>query len=323
MIRELKEGYSYKKTMLILSVLTFAFGLAFAMISELFLPFAVAFCANLFLFEKPKGRFLSYIVPAVPVVLDIVFSGLYGLISIVFILLALILVSVYLLLGHKSECAIYLSLIASAFILLSFYLYGAKAVSSFDLDDIFGFYRNSLEEIKNAAYKLTNISSDNGAYQQISEYEFSVAFNRLTMQIASFIGISAFVFSGISIKLFTWTTLKISKKGILGTFAHFLPTNISAYTFALVLVISIFSSAESAFGIVTINLLNILTVIFAYLGGRYIFTMASISGKRAATVLISIGAFLMFPSVALRIASIVGAWITIGTNNAMREIAEK
>lgn len=315
MIRELKDTHNYKKVMLVLSVLTFVSGLAYSVIGEISLPFAAAFCAALFLFEKPKGRFLSYAVPAVTVLLNVLIDGPYGLISTEYILLALIIVLVYKSRGTKSECAIYISVVTALFIALALYLGATKVTGSFNIDSAFGYYSELLVELENEMVNL--YSSAHAGNSTVSPEQIDLLFYEIRIQTVSLIAGAAFIITGFAIKLFTIIVLRISKRGILVSFAHFLPTNVTAFAYVIVLILSIFSGTESLFGIIMLNISNILMLVFAYIGIRYVSTLARMTGKKGFIYAILIATFVTIPDVALRILSFLGAWATIGTNNTL------
>lgn len=315
MIRELKDTHTYKKTMLILSVLTFFSGLIYSVIGEISLPFSAAFLAALFLYEKPQGRILSYIIPAVTVLLNVLIDGLYGLLSVEYVIIALVMVLVYRFGGTKAECAIYLTVIVGVFVLLSLYLGAGRATGSFSVDTAFEYYNTILSDAERQAVEI--YSSAAAENQGISPEEIDLMFHEIRIQTVSLLAAIAFLISGITIKLFAAVILRVSKRGILISFAHFLPTNITAYSYAIILVLSIFSGTESTFGIVMLNLSNVLMLVFAYIGVRYVLTMARMSNKRGLINALLIASIVMLSGVALRILSLLGAWAVIGTNNTL------
>jgi hypothetical protein len=140
---------------------------------------------------------------------------------------------------------------------------------------------------------------------------------QLKMQIVSLLAIVSLVLVGITLKLFNNVMLRVSKRGILKRFAHFLPSNIVSYIYVVSVILSIFSGAQTILDAVILNIANILSVVFAYLGFQYATTIASASGRRRLMISAIIIGFMMFPAVALRILSFVGVWAAVGINNAM------
>lgn len=320
MIRELKETREYTPTVISFAALATVFGFAFIGIGEIFLPPASAFLALTFVLEKPSRRYLSYIASVLPVLLAFINNGIYGIVSLEYVLVALSVALTYRLKGSRAECAAYTSLIIAAFTALSLYFGATKTIGSFNVDAVFDYYSEVLTSLKYQMQDLLNsyvLSNNANASEMLTKADMSIIFESLTSQIISLIGIFAFLMSGITIKLFSSFMLKVTKRGMLRSFAHFLPSNIVAYGFVAVLIISIFSGNENVFEIVILNLSNILSAVFAYLGLRYLITALGISGRRGLGYSAIIFAFLMFPGAAIRILSLLGVYATVGTNNAI------
>lgn len=327
MIRELKGTHSYSKLMLLLSILTFAFGLAAGLIGELFLPFAAGFLSALFLFEKPKSRFLSYIVPLLTVAICILVNGIYALISVEYIILALIITLCYLRSKSKAECSLYLTLTVALFILLSLYLGAASSIGDFAPESVMEHYTALYNEIKISFVNFvteSQVTLEDGAVQQIMTRDDALYyFGELSKMAVSIIAIVAFAISGVALKIFTATALLVSKNGILKTFAHFLPSNAVAYAYIISAIISIFAPATDLFGITLANITQILLMVFAYIGIKYVFTVAKISDRKTTVYLFLAAAIVLLPGVAFQVLSYLGAWITINTNNQLSYSSDK
>ena len=67
-----------------------------------------------------------------------------------------------------------------------------------------------------------------------------------------------------------------------------------------------------------LNASNIFMLVFAYLGIRYVTTLANMARKRGLVYALIIALLVTMPDVALRVLSLLGAWVTIGTNNALK-----
>lgn len=320
MIRELKENQSYTSTTFVFGALATVFGIAFAFWGEIFLPPAAALLALLFVLERPKSRYLSYIAALLPVALAFIVNGIFGLISIEPAILALAIALVYRFNGSKAECAVYATLIVSLFAILSLYLGGAKATGSFSYEIVFDYYSDVITTLKLKLLDMMNYyvkMQGDPAAEVFTVTDATDIAHRLKVQLVSFVAIAAFILVGITIKLFTSIMLKVSKRGILKRFAHFLPSNIISYVYIGVAVLSLLVGYETVLDAVILNVANILSVVFAYLGFQYATTIASASGRRKLAVIVIIASFLIIPTLALRILSFVGVWAAVGINNAM------
>ena len=119
MIRELNDTYSYSRVITLFSVLSLIFGVAVGILGELFLPLASGFLALLFLFENPKKRFMSYVCPILSVGCAVLIKGLVALISVEYVILAVIIAICYKKSLTKAEAAIYMTFTVVLFLFVS------------------------------------------------------------------------------------------------------------------------------------------------------------------------------------------------------------
>ena len=319
MIRELKDTYTYPRVITLISVLTFVFGMAVAFLGELVLPLASSFLAILILFEKPNKRFFSYACPIASITLSVLIKGLVALVAVEYVILALIIAFCYKKSLSKAETSIYLTLTVSVFVFISLYLSSAVSLGSFALSDVKNYYVEMFFELKEGFIELLSgftITADDGtARNAMSVEEATLYFNTFSNSFIALIAIFAFLISGLTLKLYTSLVLRYSKHGILKKFAHFIPSNFCAYVFIISSVLGALSSESSKFGIVLLNANAILTVVFAYMGLRYLLMVSKHSQRRSMMYFLFVVAFLTFPSIAPTIVSYLGVWVVIGTNS--------
>ncbi len=321
MIRELKESYSYKRVMTLLSVLSFISGIAFSLLGELLLPLAVAFYAALIIFENKQRRILSYLIPLLTLAISLLYNGLYGIIAIEYILMALILVLVYTRYGSKAECAIYLTVIASVFIFISLYLGAARTIGDFSFTAVAAYYGDIYSNLKNQmiSYLISIPQEDKTVINEGNLEEFFVL---LSNMLVSVFAIVSFVLSGIAIKIFFALILKYSKNGVLKTFLHFLPSNLVAYSYIAVTVIYLLSDSDSLFSLSAFNIYEILMFVFAYVGARFIWIMGKFRGRKT-FIFAMIASLLLFTGLAVQLLSYIGVWITVSTNKNLKYFPQK
>ena len=319
MIRELKGTYSYPKVMLLLSVLTFIFGVATNLLGEIFLPFSSALFAALLLFEEPKKRIFSYIVPVLTLAVAVITDGLYGLMSIQYVVIALIIFFSYICSATKAECSVYISITVAVFLILSLYLDAAKEIGSFAFADISKYYLNVYTELKDAFIKLLtdySVTLEDGTKEHLISPDIAeLYFESFANLIVSIIGIFAFCVSGVAIKVFTKIALRYSNNGILKTFAHFIPSRLAAFAYIALAVISMFVTKINVFNLAIINSSNILMVAFAYIGVQYVLLTGKISNRRSSVYTLLVAAMLLMPGISLQILSYLGVWLTLGAIN--------
>lgn len=327
MIRELKSSHTYLKVMLLLSVLTLIFGFCFCFLGELFLPFAIAPLAALFIFENPKKRIFSYIVPIIPVITSILAFGIFAAITAQFVIYALIIALCYRYSKTKANASTYLTFSIAVILILSLYISGAMQAGSFSLESVTDYYSDVYTDFKGRLVDFivnyTTASGEENAEKIISADvagEYIDAASRLAV---AFIGIFAFISAGIAIKFFAFLILRYSKNGILKSFAHFLPTNAVAYTYIVLSVLTAVIGNTEILDLSILNVCQILMIPFAYIGFQYILAVAKISGRKSTVLTFLFAGILALNILAIQLLSYLGVWITIGTNKSFKPVDEE
>ena len=326
MIRELKSSHSYSKVMFVLSVASLLFGLGYCLAGELLLPFAISSLAALFVFEKPEKRILSYLLPAIPVIAATLIYGAFAIITVQYILYAVILAVIYRLSGTKAAAAFYLTFLIALFTVISLYISGAIQAESASLESVIEYYSEIYTDLKEriveylSSYTVTAAdgSIERPVTKDMAEYYIDTS---ATLAV-SFIGIFAFVIAGVSIKLFKAFIMHFSKNGILKRFSHFLPTNTAAYTYVVLSILAIFVGTTDIVDLTMLNLCQILMVVFAYMGFQYLLMIGKMSGRKTTVIIGMVAALLILNALAIQILSYLGAWVTIGTNKSLRPVDE-
>ena len=324
MIRELKSSHSYLKVMFILSVATLLFGFGYCMLGELLLPFAISSLAALFVLEKPNKRFLSYLIPPIPVIVAIVTYGAFAAITAQYVVYALILALIYRFSKTKATAAFYLTLLIALFFAISLYISGAINAGSFAFEAVVDYYSDFYTALKGKLVESLSsytVTANDGSVQKPISAEVAASYiENLSKLAVSLIGILAFLIAGISIKLFKAYILNFSKYGILKTFSHFLPSNMAAYIYIVVSILTIFTGTSDIIDLTILNISQILMLVFAYMGFQYVSMIGNMSGKKTTVIFGLLAAILLLNTLAIQILSYLGAWITIGTNRSLRPV---
>ena len=319
MIRELKDTYSYPRVVALISVLSFISGIAVCFLGELLIPFASAFLAILFLFEKPNKRILSYACPIASITLSVFVKGWVALVAVEYVVIALIIAFCYKKSLSKAEASIYMTLTIAVFVFISLYISAAVALGSFSFAGVEAHYVKMLLDFKEEFVVLLSeftMTSGDGAVQNVMSVEDATAyFNLFINEFIALVAIFAFLITGLTLKFYTKLVLRYSKYGILKKFAHFIPSNFCAYVFIVSALLNALSSDSSKFGIVLLNANAILTIVFAYMGLRYILLLCKQSQRRSIMYFLLVAAFLSLPEIVPTIISYLGAWVVIGTNS--------
>jgi hypothetical protein len=305
--------------MLVLSLLTLVTAISYGYIGEFSLPFSAAFCAALFLFDNKERRILSYLIPSISVVILFLLRGPYYLIGAEYIILAIILYVCYTSSISKAETSIYLTLTAAVFLIVSFYLSGAKQIGSFVIDDVIKYYSDSFSIIRTEFVKILSSYQyelkDGTTSTLMSAEEAFYYVDRYLSLFGVLIGAISFAIAGFMIKIFTSSALKICKNGILKSFSVFLPSSMVAYFYVILSLISIFIGFDSNFEIAIKTAAEILMLVFAYIGFRYFLMLAKPSERKTSLYFILVIGFLVMPGLAIEILSFIGAWFSISCNH--------
>lgn len=324
MIRELKGSQSYPKVMLVLSVAVLLFGLGYCLLGEVLLAPAIAFSAVLFVLENPRKRFLSYLIPTIPVIAAVLIYGVFALITVQYIIYALILALCYRLYRTKATAAFYLTFLISLFTVASLYISGALDCGSFSLENVIDHYSEGYTALKAEIVKIlseyTVTAKDGSVTNPISAEVAAEYIDTASSLAVSFIGILAFLIAGLSLKIFKALILHFSRNGILKSFSHFLPTNTAAYVYAVLSILSFFIGSTDIVDLTILNLCQILMLVFAYMGFLYVLMIGKMSERKTTVLLGLIAAIFILNALAVQILSYLGAWVTIGTNRSYKPV---
>lgn len=322
MYRELKNPSDYWRKLVLFSILTVVFGVAFCCIGELFLPFAGAFCACLFLFEEPKKRILSYIIPILPIAVGFIKNGLYGIIGIEFVVIAILISFMYSRRFSKSEVAAYTVALVVLFFVVSLYLGATKATGSFSPAEITAYYKNMILTTKADFIELLiNYKATGADGEAIYPFDYDIAaatFESIISFFVSIVVIIAFILTGITLKLYSFSVRNVCRHGILRSFAMFVPSNATAYFYVIVSILGAFMGGVNIFEISVLNVVNIFTAVFAYMGIKFALDFAKINERRSLIYTILIVALISMTSLAFQLLSYLGAYVVISFNNKVK-----
>jgi hypothetical protein len=316
MFQKLNDSGRYSNTIAILALLSFIFAIVFSFGGELFLPLAVAFYSALLIFENPKRRIFSYLVPIVSIVITIALTDFYSLITFEFVILSVVLAVCFNRKASKAETILYTSLILSLFVLLSLYLGATKAIGSFEPSLVFEYYSTAATEFKDILEKSleTYISGESNKNVQSLMLEVSAdeIFELISKLPVSIIGIFSFALSGISVSIFSALVTRISKFPLYPAFALFIPSKLAAIMYIISAIVNAFSEMKTTMGIAVSNAYIILTLVFACVGFKYIISVAKLNGRPLFTITLIL-AIVFMPPLSITILSFLGAFISTAT----------
>ena len=202
MIRELKPSHKYSSVITALSVLSLAFYFLYGLIGELSLPMASAFLATLFIFENPNKRIFSFLIPVMGIAFNLAIHGIYMLVSLEIVVVALIIALCYRYSETKNICAVYLTVIIAVFILVSFYIGGARSCESFDFQIVADYYSGLYTELKSSlASMIASIKGtvrDGAATSIMTEQQAKDMIEQYSKLTVAYIGAFSFLLAVIA-----------------------------------------------------------------------------------------------------------------------------
>ena len=317
--RNLKENCSYIKTLVLLSILFLSFSFGSVFISDILLPVSAAVLSLLFLFDKTKVKWLSISVFAVVLLL----VSLLNLASAVFVLTSF-LCAVILFFGYckglnKGELSLYLTFLYALCTAVGLYFIGAKEIGSFDFSAVLQYYTDLFDSFVNAFLEQLELSLQNAAqYGQEMAFEeteylelFELTLRSVSKMFLSLLVVVAFFYAGLQIKLFTAISRRIEETPRPRNTWYFALSNLFAYFYVLLAILSIFvANMDNVIGITIANLNYIFMFVFAYVGLNYALYFTSRMRKKALARFILIAILLTSGMVAFQLLSFVGVFVT-------------
>lgn len=325
--RNLRENRSYTKTLVSFGVLFFAFILGSVFISDILLPVSAAMLSAFLLFDRTKMKWLSMALSAFVLLCVCLISISNAIFLLTSLLCALILTFGYCKGLNKAELSVYLTVLYALCTVTGLYLIGAGELGTFDFGAVIEYYNTLFEdfvqrllaEMKDALAALV----ESGQELTFEEDEFlslfEVTIRSFSKMFLSLLVIIAFLYSGIQIKIFTALGVRFESEPRPRHSWHFALSNVFAYFYVALAIISPFlGNMDSVLVVAIVNLYNIFMVVFAYVGFNYALHFVSQMRKKGLARFILIAFLVMANAVAIQILSFVGVFITTMHNKFLK-----
>ena len=315
MISKTKAHRSYRSELAFLSVMTLVFGMACLYLGYLILPIAAGFYAALLAFEKKEGRACSYIIPLIPLVINVFVNGFCSLEAIAYVVVGTI---IFLGFDQKKNKAsvFFIASVALIFMMgVSLVLLAFDEFGFFEFSAVPDFYSNLYENLKlKFADQLTSITAkdDNGVLFYVYNASDAVElFNLIVFCLIPVIAIFSLITVGLCDKILRKRIAKFDSEDTRLVNWKFVTSPFISYTYVVFYVLSSFSSQ----GIVGTSLLivsMILMSVYLYVGLVSIYGFISSKKGSKFAILSLIFIFVFFSSYAPQIVSLIGVFV----NNA-------
>lgn len=319
---ELRNNRIERPSIAQLALFTALSGIGCLLLGYLLLPVAAAFYAALLTLENKNGKILSYVIPAVIFIINILFNGFFSLEGIAYVAVGAVLYFTYKSGKSKGEAAFYVSLLIVVMIFISAAFLAFDNVGALRVSSIGEFYSQLYLSLKgdfiSVVSAMKSVNADGFTEYTTNATEAEAMFNSAVNMLLPFVILVAFLLCGVTFKLFSGRIFRYSddKEKIVSW--NFGTSNAVAYFYIAVSVFSMLG-ATGAFGLVITSLDLVFLAVFAYVGFRVVHIMISAKkGPRMATVVI-IAAIILLSSFAIQLLSYLGVYFTIMFNKAKKD----
>ena len=311
---ELKPSINSRSFTLLIAALTAIFCLLVLLASDIFLQFAAALYAVLFLYEKKK--ICSLVLPVLCIGAS-AFLGYAAVLAAAFtFVIGATVAQLYRVGLTKAQGALCVTLLYVLYLLLLLFTIAATEVGSASLDAVFGFYTDYMEEQKAEFIRaLTSISTtmpDGTPVFALTSEEAEALFlsaSRLLIALAVVIG---FCLCGISYKLFCAVVRRVDAEPSGVRRFTFLPPTLFAYFYILLFFLSLFlSSSENDLAVALTNLFYIFLAVFAYVGFKFAVFLVHRIRHRGVGIVIFVLFCLFGGVIAFEVLSFLGVFYTV------------
>ena len=306
-------------TQLLLSLIALAATFLSAVFGELFVIAASASLALIMCFEKGGKRVFSICISILVLIISFALGGFYSLIGAEILLVALA-ISVSVSLNRpKAECAAIVTAIVTACMIGSLALGAISVTGDATAEAIFSYYSDLFDEVKTSFIDSTKaqieaMPNTPGNYLELVD-SVALLFDSFIYSMISFLVIASFAVAGFTLKLFSYFITEFSDDGSRIYEWRFTLSSITAYATAIIIILSFFASnSTDLFSLTVVNLYNIFSIVFAYVGFRTALSFISSKLGVFKAWLILILAMILAFSLAEQLLAMLGIYATIITN---------
>ena len=321
----LKKSSLYTKTVTALTLLTASFVFGCILLGYVFLPMASAFYAALLIYENKSKRVVSYILPVVMFLLNLVIRdfSLYSLEAVAYVVVGVIIYFACTKNVSKGEAVFWTTLSIAVMIVISAVFLAFETLGSFGMTPLQQFFSNLFLSYKSFFVDLlTSITVANKEGITFFAYNPSEAelfFHEIVILIVPLVILFAFLLSGIAFKIFQSVIRRNSGDECEINSWNFKTSNLVAYFYVAVAILTIFASGSGIFEISLVSLNTVFSAVFAYIGASFIYSLVVLRGKSSFFAIALIAVIcLVFSSFAIQLLSFIGVYFNIFTNRISR-----
>ena len=311
----LSDKFKTLPTVIVFAVLSILFSAtSLLLLGELMLPFSVASLAILFVLESGRRRIFSIAIPVIAIAADLILHGVFSYLALETTVLAVIVV-IFFLRGSKAECAFWLTLATSLFVVFAMVLVAYQGTGVLSLDSFINYYVGIYEMIEKTIVEVFEeaIATAGTSVDGVDVSIIPVLLSAIASLTPSIIIIFGFAVAGVSLKLFSRVLRFLcddESRARISEWRFALPTPIYI-AFWVAAVLNLFSGllgTGGIFNIVVMNVYNVLLYVFLYVGfGVVVDFLTALFKKRSLAIVVTLAAIMFIASIAIELIAYFGA----------------
>ena len=311
----LSDKFKTLPTVIVFAVLSILFSAtSLLLLGELMLPFSVASLAILFVLESGRRRIFSIAIPVIAIAADLILHGVSSYLALETTVLAVIIV-IFFLRGSKAECAFWLTLATSLFVVFAMAFVAYQGTGVLSLDSFINYYVGIYEMIEKTIVEVFEeaIATAGTSVDGVDVSIIPALLSAIASLTPSVIIIFGFAVAGVSLKLFSRVLRFLcddESRARISEWRFALPTPIYI-AFWIAAVLNLFSGLlgiSGMFNIVVMNVYNVLLYVFLYVGfGAVVDFLTAFFKKRSLAIVVTLAAIMFMASIAIELIAYFGA----------------
>lgn len=311
----LSDKFKTLPTVIVFAVLSILFSAtSLLLLGELMLPLSVASLAILFVLESGRRRIFSIAIPVIAIAADLILHGVFSYLALETTVLALI-IAIFFLRGSKAECAFWLTLATSLFVVFAMALAAYQSTGVLSLDAFIDYYIGIYETIEKVIVEAFEeaIATAGTSLDGVDPSIIPALLSTMASLVPSMIIIFGFAVAGVSLKLFSGVLRFLcddENRARISEWRFALPMPIYI-AFWIAAVLNLFSGilgTDGMFNIVVMNVYNVLLYVFLYVGfGVVVDFFTTFFKKRSLAIVVTLAAIMFMGSIAIELIAYFGA----------------
>ena len=311
----LSDKFKTLPTVIVFAVLSILFSAtSLLLLGELMLPLSVASLAILFVLESGRRRIFSIAIPVIAIAADLILHGVFSYLALETTVLALI-IAIFFLRGSKAECAFWLTLATSLFVVFAMALAAYQSTGVLSLDAFIDYYIGIYETIEKVIVEaFEEVRATAGtSLDGVDPSIIPALLSTMASLVPSMIIIFGFAVAGVSLKLFSGVLRFLcddENRARISEWRFALPMPIYI-AFWIAAVLNLFSGifgTDGMFNIVVMNVYNVLLYVFLYVGfGVVVDFFTTFFKKRSLAIVVTLAAIMFMGSIAIELIAYFGA----------------